>query len=122
MLWGVDEPEKQEKHKFVLWGLRGKSHTHVNYYNIYTNTAINFCVLHVYIYIYIHVGMTFEELLDKAQGEAGVDMVEVKGGKMVKKFASCEDLSGNYINIYICLIKSMCVMCFFFYVYVFIYG
>lgn len=40
-------------------------------------------------------GMTFEELLDKATGEEGVDMVELKGGKMVKKFASCEDLAGK---------------------------
>jgi NNP family nitrate/nitrite transporter-like MFS transporter len=40
-------------------------------------------------------GMTFEELLDKAQGEEGVDMVEVQGGKMVKKFASSEDLAGT---------------------------
>jgi hypothetical protein len=39
-------------------------------------------------------GMTFEELLDKAQGEEGVDMVEVRAGKMVKKFASTEDLAG----------------------------
>jgi hypothetical protein len=39
-------------------------------------------------------GMTFEQLLDKAQGEEGVDMVEIAGGKMVKKFNSCDDLAG----------------------------
>jgi hypothetical protein len=39
-------------------------------------------------------GMTFVELLDKAQGEEGVDMVEIQGGKMVKKFNSCDDLAG----------------------------
>jgi hypothetical protein len=50
---------------------------------------------HAYIYLYLYVfiiGMTFEELLDIAQGEEGVDMVEVRGGKMYKKFASQDDL------------------------------
>lgn len=38
-------------------------------------------------------GMTFEQALDLATGEEGVDMVKIQNGKMVKKFASCDDLT-----------------------------